>query len=110
MTNYLIKQLFYFIPDILTFFLVEKYRLLKTFDDGVVRQHAQLQSLNATAAKYNSDICFVVWKIAIFQLGFVNFHLDGYLHKETRAANLPQTMFQSQTCIIRICSQIKALH
>lgn len=42
MTNYLIKQLFYFIPDIFTFFLVEKYRLLKTFDDGVVRQHAQL--------------------------------------------------------------------
>lgn len=66
MTNYLIKQLFYFIPDIFTFFLVEKYRLLKTFDDGVVKQHAQLQSLNATAAKYNSDICFVVWKIAIF--------------------------------------------
>lgn len=63
MTNYLIKQLFYFIPDILTFFLVEKYRLLKTFDDGVVRQHAQLQSLNATAAKYDSDIVLSFGKL-----------------------------------------------
>lgn len=61
MTDYLIKQLFYFTQDIFTFFLVEKYRLLKTFDDGVtVRQHAQQQSLKATAAKYNSDIHFVI--------------------------------------------------